>query len=691
MKLLKLMLLLWVLIHSVEHNAQVTIDFSNKNDVDFLETPYVKVTKEGLMFEPEESSYYYTLPFQLNQSRYSASFNFNITENKDAKMCGLLIHLKGGHQYRFFYYDKGKYLIKEIKNSEKSSETLVKWTEHNTIKKGVNQVNKLTLESDEEKIHFIINGTHLHSENLKGSAEIDFIQVYSSGKIKFNISNAQFSDAPIIRPIKVVEQKTALKEELYPFHHGINHPEFSVTTCQISADEKHLFFTRKTTIKDKTWDRVLHAKRRRDGSWEPAMYMDTVINKYKSHTSPMSVNTNGTVLFTRGGYIDGKYNNGGVQKFENRLDDTWELKQVMTVDNYSNKSNHIHQFLSNDENYLLSVIDKGDGIGRRDIHVSFKKDDENYSEPLNLGPTINSSSDEVACFLAPDNVTLYFSTSGLPGYGDVDIFMAKRLDDSWQSWSTPINLGPVFNSAGWDGYFSTSASGNMAVVTSSFGRKNTSLFYYELDPSVKPNPVVVVSGIVTDKDNNSPLGAHVVFNSLSGKVSKSAVSNSKTGAFSIVLLSGEKYEILANEKDYFPIAEFLDLTELENFEEVEKNLQLAKIRTGQVIRLNNLFFDFGKASLTEDSYNELNRLVKLLEDQPSIKIEIAGHTDAIGSDESNKTLSQNRSNSVKEYLINKGVSTNRLISKGYGKTDPVADNDTEEGRAMNRRVEFKIL
>lgn len=650
-----------------------------------LETPLAKVDRSNgkLIFETT-GTYYYTLPFGLSETTYSTKLDFVIESNPSNSGVGFELVMEGGEVLKFLYYNKGKIFISQKKNSAKETTTLKNWEESSHIRQGLNEVNSLEIKVKDTKAEFLVNGKSVFETSVEGVG-IGFIRISNTTSgAKYSVHSMEFSTKPTLRRIEVAQPDSSQK--LTEFDTGINHPLYSQVTPLISADEKNIFYVRK-----EEHDRVFHARRRLNGTWEPAMYMEEIINVPNKNRSAISINTDGTILFIKGAEKNGSITSSGITKYEKEKSGNWSQGKASFIDNYINKNQYSTAFLSNDEQYLMFCLDNNKGHGDQDIHVSFLKPDGNYSEPLNLGSKINSAGTESYAFLAPDNATLYFSTEGLPGFGSNDVFMTKRLDNTWTNWTDPVNLGSVINSTAWDGYFSTSASGNVGLIASSHGREKSGIFYFELGKEVRPNPVMVVSGRITDQDTKEPLQATVVFTSMNGEISKTVKTNPETGKYSAVLLKGEKYEILAVEQGFYPVSELIDLTELASYQELEKNLQLARVKVGQVIRLNNIFFEFSKAELMVESYRELDRLITMLNDNPSMKIEISGHTDAVGSVESNLTLSQNRANSVVEYIKSKGINSSRLVPKGYGKSKPVADNETEEGRALNRRVEFKIL
>jgi outer membrane protein OmpA-like peptidoglycan-associated protein len=298
-------------------------------------------------------------------------------------------------------------------------------------------------------------------------------------------------------------------------------------------------------------------------------------------------------------------------------------------------------------------------------------------------------------YLAPDGVTLYFSSNRPGGLGDNDIWMTKRLDDTWQKWSDPVNLGAPINTEDWDAFFTMDAGGEYAYMSSALNSMGESdIVRVKLLEKEKPAPVVLVSGNVYNKKTGRPLSASLVYETLpDGNIAGNGVSSPDDGAFKMVLPYDKNYSIRATADHFFAISENLNLDSLikAGYKEIHKDLYLVPIEIGQVVRLNNVFFDFDKWDLRPESYVELDRVVKLLKENPAIEIELSAHTDSRGSDDYNMKLSDNRARSVMEYILSKGIDAKRLSSHGYGETVPVGENDTDENRQLNRRVEFKIM
>jgi outer membrane protein OmpA-like peptidoglycan-associated protein len=213
-----------------------------------------------------------------------------------------------------------------------------------------------------------------------------------------------------------------------------------------------------------------------------------------------------------------------------------------------------------------------------------------------------------------------------------------------------------------------------------------------IEEAAKPDPVVIIEGVVKNAETGEPMSAAIEYLNLTeGAVEGIARSSEVDGAFKVVLRYGSNYSINAAKQGFYSENVNVDLKEKGEFQTIKKDILMKPFKVDVVIRLNNIFFETAKATLLPESQQELDNLVKILNDNSKMKIEIQGHTDNVGSDASNLTLSDNRAKSVVAYLVGKGIAANRLTAKGYGETKPVATNDTDEGKALNRRVEFKII
>jgi outer membrane protein OmpA-like peptidoglycan-associated protein len=316
-----------------------------------------------------------------------------------------------------------------------------------------------------------------------------------------------------------------------------------------------------------------------------------------------------------------------------------------------------------------------------------------------LGDIVNSAGEESGPFLASDDKTLYYSSNGFSGYGGSDVYVTKRLDDTWTSWSEPENLGPEINSPLEDLFFNIPASSEYAYYSRGVSEKNTDIFRVKLPILRNPDPWVTVKGKVIDGATGNPVNAKIVYERLpDGKEMGIAQTNPATGEYEIRLPAGQLYGVRAEAKDKISEGQNLDLRNITSdmvIEHKDFNLEPIKVNTVQenvVITLNNVFFDFDQVTLKQESFPELNRIVNLMKEKSGMKIEIAGHTDSIGTDDYNLNLSERRANSVMHYLLEKGqIEKDRITIVFFGESKPIESNDTKEGRKKNRRVEFKII
>jgi outer membrane protein OmpA-like peptidoglycan-associated protein len=326
--------------------------------------------------------------------------------------------------------------------------------------------------------------------------------------------------------------------------------------------------------------------------------------------------------------------------------------------------------------------------------VSFKIGYNHYSKPVNLGPQINTSKAEFAPFLSKDNKTLYFSTEGHGGFGMSDIYVANRLDNSWGNWSKPRNIGPNINTSSWEGYFSITDEGDYAYFVSSEGNRRDAENIYRIpllkDVEQPDNHLqVAVKGRVFNVRNNKPLLAEV--NLLSGEGENIlALSDAIEGHYELPVSHDGTYTLQVKARGFISYEEEIDIKVFEQ-QDVYLDVFLTPIEVGQVFALNKLYFHQGKPELLNASFPELQKLVQVLQENPGMVIELAGHTDRLGNKDLNKELSFDRVENIKGHLVEAGIDRARIETIGYGSAHPVAPSDTEENRRKNRRVEIKIL
>lgn len=495
-------------------------------------------------------------------------------------------------------------------------------------------------------------------------------------------------------------------------------PEYSPI---INADESMIIFTSRrdnttggnTCPNDGKYFEDIYISYKRGKTWGHAQNPEKPLNS-ELHDATVGLSPDGQKLFIYRG------ENGG-DIFECELKgDTWTKPKKLNK-NINTKFHESGASLSPEGRKIFFVSDKPGGFGGRDIYVSSLDKKGNWGPAELLPGIVNTTLDEEAVFMHPDGKTLYFSSKGHNSMGGYDIFKTVYNNGEW---STPENLGYPINTAGDDRYFSISASGRHGYYSSErpggygahdlymitflgeekqmVNNSEDNLLAWRNQPisetviekviDIKTSSVTLLKGRILDEVTRDPLEAVIILSDIDKNEELASFrSNSASGRYLVSLPSGKNYGISASANGYLFHSENFNIPENATYQEIEKDIYLKKIAIGSSIVLKNIFFDFNQASLRSESINELQRLIKLMNDLPSLKIEISGHTDNIGSAQYNKTLSERRAKAVVDYLIENGISANRLTFKGYGFDMPIAPNDTEEGRQQNRRTEFKII
>lgn len=471
----------------------------------------------------------------------------------------------------------------------------------------------------------------------------------------------------------------------------------------ISPDGNLLFFIRQNHPYNTKYNSVPNSQdiwfseRDTSGKWSEAVHLGAPLNSVE-YNAVFWISPDNNRILIRNSFIEGDYFGNGISMCYLTKYGNWSRPDMLQVKNYAkyNRGNNYGATMANDGQTLLLYMSEDYQSRNNDIYVCFLEKDGTWTEPKSLGKTINLKKfNEMTPYLASDGETLYFSSNRPGGLGDNDIWRSKRLDKSWQKWSEPENLGSPINTPGWDAFFTLDAGGEYAYLTTGqdgFGASD--IVRVKLLEILRPDPVILVSGNVYNARTLEPLSASLIYETLpDGVVAGNGISNPNDGSFKIVLPYDKNYSIRAVAPHFFAISENLKLDSLvkAGYQEIHKDLYLAPIEIGQVVRLNNVFFDFDKWDLRPESFFELNRVVALLNDNPTIEIEMSAHTDSRGTDEYNFVLSDKRARSVMEYILSQGIDSQRIISHGYGESKPVATNDTDDGRQLNRRVEFKIL
>lgn len=347
--------------------------------------------------------------------------------------------------------------------------------------------------------------------------------------------------------------------------------------------------------------------------------------------------------------------------------------------------------LSPDKRDIYFTSKRTGGYGGSDIYVSHLQPNGKWGDPENVGAEINTPGDEACPFLHADNQTLYFTSNGLPGYGGNDLYYVRK--NPGNVWSKPVNLGFPINTISDEGTLFIAADSKTAYYASdrNDSKGGLDIYSFELRQDIRPNKTLWVKGQVSDKKTTKGIASSVELIDLSSKQTITKVQTDESGNYFITLTVGKDYAFNVNRKGYLFYSDNFFMLNKSPDSVYQKNIALLPIETNASVVLKNIFFDVGKYELKTESQVELEKLTQLLVENPTLKIEISGYTDNVGKPTDNLLLSNNRAKAVVTYLVSKAIPVQRLTAKGYGETNPKAENKTEEGRALNRRTEMKVV
>lgn len=367
-----------------------------------------------------------------------------------------------------------------------------------------------------------------------------------------------------------------------------------------------------------------------------------------------------------------------------------ELANLGAAVNDSNWQSQVS--IAADKNTLYFTSDKEGGYGGKDIWIARRGKDGNWSEVVNAGPAINTSFDEQSPFIHPDDNTLYYASNN-PEFsiGGYDILILRKSNDG--SWTKPKNIGYPINSFENDLGFFVSTDGKTAFFASNKfkGVGGYDVYSFPLYAEARPKKLLFVKGQVLDEQGNVLSDVTIELKDLKTNEIKEIEIDSLTGKY-IINEHFENDQLMIVNRDGFFYGSQVIRTEDKDFAAPGKlDFKLQQLKTGGSYKVNNILFDTDSYVIKESSKLELQGLVRFLELNPELKIEIAGHTDDVGDAQSNLELSQNRAKAVRDLVVSSGIDGTRLKFKGYGETLPIASNDTDAGKAKNRRTEVKIL
>jgi outer membrane protein OmpA-like peptidoglycan-associated protein len=480
---------------------------------------------------------------------------------------------------------------------------------------------------------------------------------------------------------------------------GISTPENEYLPI-ITADNQMAFFTRETKLEgekntliqsEKYKEKFMFSQLQPDGKFTKGEEMPDPFNLNDNEGGATLTVDNKTLYYTVCKYtLNHTYYNCDIY-YSELVDGEWTpIKSVSDKINLPTTWES-QPSISADGKTLYFISDRSGGFGGYDIYRSVKNDNGEWGTPINLGPTINSTGNEKSPFIHPDGKTLYFSSDGWLGLGGYDIFYSRLKDDG--TWSTPVNIGYPINSPDDEVGFFVSTDGQKGYFASNKlkGVGGWDLYSFDLYDKAKPGKVLFVSGTVRAETETEMVQTRIELKNMETKKISEIPLDSITGKYVAVAPFNNDYIMTVKKEGYVYETRYIARDDSIYRMPAHLDLEIQQIELNKSYRINDIYFAFNSFDLTGESKAVLDLLIEFLEENPSIYIEIQGHTDNIGNDADNLKLSANRAKSVYNYLIVNNIAPKRLTYKGYGKTVPVASNDTEEGRAKNRRTVFVII
>ena len=479
-----------------------------------------------------------------------------------------------------------------------------------------------------------------------------------------------------------------------PVGPGVNSPSDEYLPA-LTADGSTMIFTRR----DDYDENFYVSTRQPDGSWGKAEYLEGVNTTQNEGAETISADGSWLVFTACNRREDGSQ--GSCDLYWSQLKDGAWIKPVPFSSAINSSDWDAQPSISPDGQTLFFSSTRPGGQGGKDLWFTSRQSGGRWTAPENLGPEINSRGDEQTPFIHPDGQTLYFTSNGLPGMGENDLYFVRRQADG--SWGKPQNLGYPVNTRNDEGTLTVSLDGKTAYFAANppGSTGGIDIYQFDLPLHARPQAVTYAKARVTDASTGYPLVARVDFTDLKTGQSFASARTKPDGSFLVCLPAGVDYALNVSKEKYLFHSENFNLLKTASFDQpfqLDIALQpigssdeaLAHPAPSKPVVLRNVFFETGSAALLPASTNELNRLVDLLQETPALRIQISGHTDTVGDDSSNQTLSENRAKSVYDYLVKQGIPSERLRFTGFGETQPIDTNDTVEGRARNRRTEFVV-
>lgn len=469
---------------------------------------------------------------------------------------------------------------------------------------------------------------------------------------------------------------------------GVNTPD-DESMPSLTADGKYLYFTRHFG-EGIYQDEDIFMSIATSAGFAPATSIGSAINTEQYIEGAQNISANGKYLFFTGSGRPDALGSADIY-MSRKVGDQWErannLGSPVNTPGYETQP-----CISADGKKLFYAGIRANGLGGTDIYYSSLNPDGTWSQPLNLGSTVNTMYDEMRPFIHADGRTLYFSSRGHRGFGNFDIYVTRLRDDG--SWSEPENLCYPINTAGDELGMFVTADGSTAFYASeqkdSYGQMD--IYRFDMPAAARPAYTSYIKGNVFDSESREPIATQIqVYDLETGKLYTSMSGDKITGQFLSTLPAGKDYGVEVMKDGYLFYSHNISLKDVTGGAPFVLDIPLKKIRVGEKMVLNNIFFNTEQYELKRESNAELDVVVKMMQKNPGMKMEVSGHTDNSGDERRNQALSENRAKAVYEYLLSKGVEDFRLTYKGYASTRPVAPNDTPENKAKNRRTELAVM
>lgn len=490
--------------------------------------------------------------------------------------------------------------------------------------------------------------------------------------IEWLIVNCEFAIEAIKNPVPFNPKNIGI---------GVNteDPEYFPT---LTVDQNQLLYTRRVTSMNGYQQEDFYVSTDNNGYWDTGVPMPPNINTANNEGAPTFAPDGRTLIFVgcadpRYGYGPGRRGYGSCDLFiTEKIGDKW-LDPINLPGAVNTKNWETQPSLSSDGMTLYFIRGKVQSAGGRnkrngDIYVSRKQTDGFWGKAEKLPDNINTTASEASVLIHPDGKTLYFASNGHVGMGGYDLYMTTLQADG--SWSDPKNLGYPINTAGDEHSLLVYSDGKIAIFGSDRegGLGSLDLYAFDMPESIRPTKTIYMTGTVFDIETNKKLEAEFSLKDLeTGKEVVRSYSDRQNGSFLVSLPVNKEYALFVKKPGYQPYSVHFNLTVPENSNEpYHRDVPLVPINSNKPVELANVFFDLGSARLRKTSYTELNELIAWLNANPDVKIELQGHTDAQGDDDDNMVLSDNRAKAVMKYLVDNGISADRLTAKGYGETKP---------------------